>query len=70
MDVQCMELVLRESFLRRYKLSVTKLEEEIFIRGIVDSFYHKQIAQEAIIRLMKGKSYQGLTNEIEVKNGN
>jgi len=39
--------------------------EELSDRRLVGSFYHKQLAQEVILAMAKGKAYR-VINEIEV----
>lgn len=43
-----------------YKLSVMELPHAVVIGGTVSSYYHKQVAQEAVLRHLKLKIEQGL----------
>lgn len=48
------------------ELTVEELSDRrLQLRGMVGSFYHKQLAQEVILSMAKGKSYR-VVNEIEV----
>jgi hypothetical protein len=48
------------------ELTVEELtDRRLQLRGMVGSFYHKQLAQEVILAMAKGKSYR-VVNEIEV----
>jgi hypothetical protein len=52
-----------------YDLRELKVEEtdgqRLVLRGMVSSFYHKQLAQEVVLGLAKSRSYR-LVNAIEV----
>lgn len=48
------------------ELTVEELSDRrLQLRGMVGSFYHKQLAQEVILAMAKGKAYR-VVNEIEV----
>jgi hypothetical protein len=48
------------------ELTVEELSDRrLQLRGMVGSFYHKQLAQEVILAMAKGKAYR-VINEIEV----
>jgi len=53
-----------------YTLSVMELPHAVVIGGTVSSYYHKQVAQEAVAKHLKPKVQQGLRvmlkNEIVV----
>jgi hypothetical protein len=68
-----LQLALREaSHVRRYNFSVLELPHAVVIQGKVNSFFHKQIAQETAIRFLRPKQQNGkmvmLRNEIVVEN--
>ena len=52
-----------------YDLRELKVEEaddrRLVLRGMVSSFYHKQLAQEVVLGLAKSRSYR-VVNSIEV----
>lgn len=56
---------------RQYKLSVMEFPHAVVIGGTVASYFHKQIAQEAVVKHLKPKLAQGLRlmlkNEIVVE---
>ena len=56
---------------KQYKLSVMELPHAVVIGGTVTSYFHKQIAQEAVVKHLKPKLAQGLRlmlkNEIVVE---
>lgn len=55
-----------------YKLSVMELPHAVVMGGTVRSYYHKQVAQEAVVKHLKLKLVKGLRlmlkNEIVVEN--
>lgn len=58
------------SYIRSYRLAVLETSDELIIRGRVNSFYHKQMAQEEAINFTKDLATEGVTlvikNEIVV----
>ena len=67
-----LQAVLKQcSHVRQYKLSVMELPHAVVIGGTVSCFFHKQIAQEAVVKHLKPKMVQGLRlmlkNEIVVE---
>jgi hypothetical protein len=70
---QLQEILKQCPHVKGYKLSVMELPHAIVIGGTVTSYYHKQVAQEAVVKHLKPKMEQGLRlmlkNEIVVKGG-
>lgn len=68
---QLIQTAITQAHVRGYRLTVLELAEGIVIQGTVGSYYHKQLAQEAAMKLLKDQSPQGfrlhLKNEIEVR---
>lgn len=63
--------VLRECpFVKGYNLSVCESPENVVVKGVVNSYFAKQMAQETAIRFLKEHYHQGVTanlvNEIIV----
>ena len=61
---QRLETVLRASpHIPRHRVRVENREGHIVVRGAVDSFYQKQMTQEAILRV---EGVERLENQLEV----
>ena len=62
---EVLERLSRCGELRSHKIVVVIEDDCVTLRGVVSSFYQKQMAQEAVMPMLKG--IMGFSNKIVVK---
>jgi len=61
------EAIAQNSYLRRYSIGVLQDGDEVVLTGNVTSYYHKQVAQEAVRTYLNGHAPEfQILNKIDV----